>query len=173
MAHLDYSFAGEDLLKALENGVCMYPKLEGRFPQVAGMSFAFDPSKPPGSRVSFLSSQATLCGLYSRRHKWLISFFFEFRLATQSKSTELREHLLSKYVSSTNTLLGKKEQNLLSAIFALDCTGCIRMPRHILIQATRNIRCGEGCLSSLSSHLSFRKATRRWKSRYRDAPIER
>lgn len=29
----------------------MYPKLEGRFPQVAGISFAFDPSKPPGQRV--------------------------------------------------------------------------------------------------------------------------
>ncbi|XP_045472660.1 mannosylglucosyl-3-phosphoglycerate phosphatase isoform X3 [Harmonia axyridis] len=42
---------GEDLLAALENGVSMYPKLEGRFPQVAGISFAFDPSKPPGQRV--------------------------------------------------------------------------------------------------------------------------
>lgn len=29
----------------------MYPKLEGRFPQVAGISFGFDPRKPPGSRV--------------------------------------------------------------------------------------------------------------------------
>lgn len=29
----------------------MYPKLEGRFPQVAGVSFAFDPTKPNGQRV--------------------------------------------------------------------------------------------------------------------------
>ncbi len=43
--------AGEDLLAALENGVCMYPKLEGRFLQVGGLSFAFDPSKPPLERV--------------------------------------------------------------------------------------------------------------------------
>ncbi|KAL0277625.1 UNVERIFIED_CONTAM: hypothetical protein PYX00_004852 [Menopon gallinae] len=42
---------GEQLLAALENGVSGYPKLEGRFPQVAGISFAFDPNKPPGSRV--------------------------------------------------------------------------------------------------------------------------
>lgn len=28
-----------------------YPALEGRFPQVAGVSFAFDPKKPPGQRV--------------------------------------------------------------------------------------------------------------------------
>ncbi|XP_044265009.1 mannosylglucosyl-3-phosphoglycerate phosphatase isoform X2 [Tribolium madens] len=42
---------GKQILDALENGVCMYPKLEGRFPQVAGVSFAFDPTKPPGQRV--------------------------------------------------------------------------------------------------------------------------
>lgn len=29
----------------------MYPKLEGRFPQVAGISFGFDPRKSVGSRV--------------------------------------------------------------------------------------------------------------------------
>jgi len=29
----------------------MYPKLEGRFPQVAGISFAFDPRQPAGKRV--------------------------------------------------------------------------------------------------------------------------
>lgn len=38
-------------METLENGVCMYPKLEGRFPQVAGVSFAFDPSKPQGKKV--------------------------------------------------------------------------------------------------------------------------
>ncbi|XP_044745573.1 mannosylglucosyl-3-phosphoglycerate phosphatase isoform X2 [Coccinella septempunctata] len=42
---------GQELLAALENGVSMYPKLEGRFPQVAGISFAFDPRKPVGQRV--------------------------------------------------------------------------------------------------------------------------
>lgn len=38
-------------MECLENGVSMYPKLEGRFPQVAGVSFAFEPNKPPGKRV--------------------------------------------------------------------------------------------------------------------------
>lgn len=42
---------GQQILAALENAVVMYPKLEGRFPQVAGVSFAFYPSKPPGQRV--------------------------------------------------------------------------------------------------------------------------
>lgn len=44
-------YLGKQILDMLENGVSMYPKLEGRFPQVAGVSFAFDPHKPPGSRV--------------------------------------------------------------------------------------------------------------------------
>lgn len=42
---------GQQLLQALENGVSAYPKLEGRFPQVAGIEFGFDPSKPKGHRV--------------------------------------------------------------------------------------------------------------------------
>ncbi len=43
--------SGTQLVEALENGVSQYPKLEGRFQQVAGLRFAFDPSKQPGSRI--------------------------------------------------------------------------------------------------------------------------
>ncbi|HYZ25336.1 MAG TPA: 5'-nucleotidase C-terminal domain-containing protein [Geminicoccaceae bacterium] len=43
--------AGADLLAALENGVSQVEDGAGRFPQVSGMSFAFDPSEPPGSRI--------------------------------------------------------------------------------------------------------------------------
>lgn len=43
--------SGEIILRALENGVSKYPELEGRFPQVAGIKFAFDPEAPPGKRV--------------------------------------------------------------------------------------------------------------------------
>ena len=42
---------GYQIWKALENGVSQWPRLEGRFPQVAGIKFAFDPSKPGGSRI--------------------------------------------------------------------------------------------------------------------------
>ncbi|CAF0939692.1 unnamed protein product [Brachionus calyciflorus] len=45
------SVTGAHLLQALENGVSQYPKHEGRFLQVSGLKFAFDPSKPPGKRV--------------------------------------------------------------------------------------------------------------------------
>ena len=38
-------------MKCLENGVSKYPKLEGRFPQVSGISFEFDGAKPAGERV--------------------------------------------------------------------------------------------------------------------------
>lgn len=43
--------SGQVILDALENAVSAYPKLEGRFPQVSGISFVFDARKPPYSRV--------------------------------------------------------------------------------------------------------------------------
>ncbi|XP_022646777.1 uncharacterized protein LOC111270694 isoform X2 [Varroa jacobsoni] len=43
---------GKQIVGALENGVSLYPRLEGRFPQVSGVSFAFDPRKPAGKRIN-------------------------------------------------------------------------------------------------------------------------
>jgi 5'-nucleotidase len=37
--------------------VSQYPKLEGRFAQVGGLKFEFDPSKPSGSRIDPSSIQ--------------------------------------------------------------------------------------------------------------------
>lgn len=51
MKRIFYFILGKQIIETLENGVSMYPKLEGRFPQVAGVSFAFDPKKPPGQRI--------------------------------------------------------------------------------------------------------------------------
>ena len=42
---------GEQLTAMLENGVSRYPDADGRFPQVSGLSFRFDPEQPAGSRV--------------------------------------------------------------------------------------------------------------------------
>ena len=43
---------GSQILAALENGVSQVEKGAGRFPQVSGLTFAFDASAPAGSRVS-------------------------------------------------------------------------------------------------------------------------
>lgn len=43
---------GQKLYEALENGVSQYPTLEGRFPQIGGMRFEFDPYKPCYSRIN-------------------------------------------------------------------------------------------------------------------------
>lgn len=43
--------SGKDLKAALENGVSQYEQRAGRFPQVSGMKFVFDPKQPAGSRV--------------------------------------------------------------------------------------------------------------------------
>ncbi|KIW71024.1 hypothetical protein, variant 3 [Phialophora macrospora] len=44
---------GAALLAALENSVCAYPALEGRFPQVSDIEFEFDPSLAPNHRVKW------------------------------------------------------------------------------------------------------------------------
>jgi uncharacterized repeat protein (TIGR01451 family) len=45
-----FEITGSVLLQALENGVRNYPE-DGRFPQVSGMRFLWDPYRPIGSRV--------------------------------------------------------------------------------------------------------------------------
>ena len=42
---------GKAVREALENGVSLVPALEGRFPQVGGISFEFDPNKKTGERI--------------------------------------------------------------------------------------------------------------------------
>ncbi|MGX9988791.1 5'-nucleotidase C-terminal domain-containing protein [Rhizobium sp. Z1P35] len=46
-----FETTGADVVKALENGVSQIDQGAGRFPQVAGLKFSFDQSKPVGSRV--------------------------------------------------------------------------------------------------------------------------
>jgi 5'-nucleotidase / UDP-sugar diphosphatase len=43
--------SGAEVLVALENGVSQYADKAGRFPQVAGLAFVFDPKKPVGQRI--------------------------------------------------------------------------------------------------------------------------
>lgn len=42
---------GKTVWEALENGVKPYPSAAGQFLQVSGLRYAFDPSKPAGSRI--------------------------------------------------------------------------------------------------------------------------
>lgn len=42
---------GTQIWQALENGVSQVERVAGRFPQVSGLRFAFDPSRPEGQRI--------------------------------------------------------------------------------------------------------------------------
>lgn len=46
-----FQVSGETILDALENGVSEVKEGAGRFPQVAGMTYAFDIAQPVGSRI--------------------------------------------------------------------------------------------------------------------------
>ncbi len=47
-----FEITGQGLIDALENGVSQVEEVAGRFPQVAGMRFAWDPAAPVGARIS-------------------------------------------------------------------------------------------------------------------------
>ena len=47
-----FEVTGETIIAALENGVSQMEEVKGRFPQVAGLSFAVNPSAEVGSRIS-------------------------------------------------------------------------------------------------------------------------
>ena len=47
-----FQVTGATMVAALENGVSQIEDGAGRFPQVAGMSYAFDAAQPAGSRIS-------------------------------------------------------------------------------------------------------------------------
>lgn len=47
-----FEVSGASIVDALENGVSQIEDGAGRFPQVAGMSYAFDANQPVGSRIS-------------------------------------------------------------------------------------------------------------------------
>ncbi|PDW02774.1 5'-nucleotidase C-terminal domain-containing protein [Candidatus Viridilinea mediisalina] len=49
------TLSGAQIKEALENGVSQVETGAGRFPQIAGFRFSFDPSQPVGSRISAIS----------------------------------------------------------------------------------------------------------------------
>ena len=51
-ATIELEVSGQTLHDALENGVSEVESLEGRFPQVSGMEFAWDPDAEPGDRIA-------------------------------------------------------------------------------------------------------------------------
>lgn len=53
-----FEVSGETLVAALENGVSQIEDAGGRFLQVAGLKYTFDPAQPAGSRVSDVLVQA-------------------------------------------------------------------------------------------------------------------
>ncbi|KAJ2162986.1 hypothetical protein GGF46_000172 [Coemansia sp. RSA 552] len=49
---------GDQIRRALENGVSKWPAQEGRFPQVSGIRFEFDPRRAPGDRITSITITA-------------------------------------------------------------------------------------------------------------------
>jgi len=75
-SHTGVSVVGQQIIDALENGVSKYPVLEGRFPQVSGISFGFDPTELPGRRIDV--RRVKVQGSYIELDKVFSSFSISF-----------------------------------------------------------------------------------------------
>ena len=60
--------SGQTILKALQWSVSAYPQEDGRFPQISGLQFLFDPEKPAERRI-FQAEVYTDDGSYLNMNK--------------------------------------------------------------------------------------------------------
>lgn len=58
-----FQLTGADVLAALENGVSQVAEVAGRFPQVAGMRFVWNPAADPGARI--VSAEVDMGGVWA------------------------------------------------------------------------------------------------------------
>ena len=74
---------GRQIIAALENGVSKYPTLEGRFPQVSGITFGFDPTKLPGQRIDprHVKVQGSFIELDKVCHRFLCIILLAFAIS--------------------------------------------------------------------------------------------
>jgi 2',3'-cyclic-nucleotide 2'-phosphodiesterase (5'-nucleotidase family) len=49
------AMSGADLKRAMENGLAQLPQAGGRFPQVSGITLAYEFARPPGARITRMS----------------------------------------------------------------------------------------------------------------------
>jgi 2',3'-cyclic-nucleotide 2'-phosphodiesterase (5'-nucleotidase family) len=59
-----FELTGTHVITALENGVSQLPTLAGRFPQVAGLRYKFDPTRPVNSRIISVTVKNKVTGVY-------------------------------------------------------------------------------------------------------------
>jgi 2',3'-cyclic-nucleotide 2'-phosphodiesterase (5'-nucleotidase family) len=68
--------SGEAIVKALENGVSQVEGKAGRFPQVSGMSFAYDINEPPGYRIGEVMIQGKPLDLTKKYRVATVDYMF-------------------------------------------------------------------------------------------------
>ncbi|KAJ2898127.1 hypothetical protein IWW38_001493 [Coemansia aciculifera] len=79
---------GDQIRRALENGVSKWPAQEGRFPQVSGIRFEFDPDRKPGDRVTSVSITAAAKATAKRAQGG------RSRVGTKSRTTSMHRVVL-------------------------------------------------------------------------------
>lgn len=112
---------GAQILSVLENSVSQYPRLEGRFAQVSGIRFSFDPTKPGGTRVvdgsvtldgkplGLASSYKLVTKDYLRQGKDGFDVFKECRCLADGEQAGILPTMVREHFECLRTLNGLTE----------------------------------------------------------------
>ncbi|KAJ2723223.1 hypothetical protein GGI07_002792 [Coemansia sp. Benny D115] len=113
---------GDQVRRALENGVSKWPAQEGRFPQVSGIRFEFDPTREPGDRVTSVVLTASAKAAAKRSQIQSDSSSLpRIRQSVSSKSGSIHRMALQNTLhnSSSQTFLGKRRGSTASDSISL------------------------------------------------------
>jgi 5'-nucleotidase len=116
---------GEHLKRLLENGVSRAGEEDGRFPQVSGFTFTYDPAKPVGSRVTSIEINGVS---YDPQKTYVMvtnSYIFDQggdgydfkgaeRLSDKSEEPKDRE-VITKFIKSKGTISPQVEGRIKSS----------------------------------------------------------
>eukprot|EP00668_Euglena_longa_P029513 GGOE01036864.1.p1 GENE.GGOE01036864.1~~GGOE01036864.1.p1 ORF type:complete len:684 (+),score=206.12 GGOE01036864.1:67-2052(+) len=132
---------GRQIIEALENGICKYPALEGRFPIVSGLQFAFDPTNPPGSRViagSVVVNQERIeeGDIYTLATKEYLAagkdgyeVFKRCRVVVESELLPPLQTMIHRYLFMLSVMSGLKQDHAHAVSHALPAKGKMLDPR--------------------------------------------
>ncbi|KAI6789456.1 5'-nucleotidase [Hortaea werneckii] len=100
---------GKAIHDALENAVSKYPALEGRFPQVSGITLAFDPSLDPGKRCT----EVKICGQP-------LDYEREYRVATREYMVRGKDGftslMIEEHGGQAKSIVGDESGMLISSL---------------------------------------------------------
>lgn len=94
---------GRDIKNMLEHGVSHLPGISGGFPQISGLRFTIDPSKPSGKRITLISVN----GSDAKDDDYYTAAISDFMFDGGDGYTFIKENMLLNDVTTVHDAIGR------------------------------------------------------------------